>query len=264
MTLGDVCYRPLIEDMTWSYSRITCFDDCPYKWFMKYILEIKEEPQFYASYGSFMHKLLEMYYKGKISKEEMKTKFLFDFSSQVAGLRPSEAIVASYINKGINYLENFKELPYELVAVEDAIHFDIRGTPFVAVIDYIGRDADGLVIVDNKSRELKPRSKRKKPTANDQMIDDMLRQLYIYSAAVKFKYGEFPKKLCFNCFKNGQFIEEDFKEDKYTATIDWAMRKIEAIKKAETEDFYPYIDFFMCHYLCGLSSECCYWEDRGR
>ena len=36
--MGDICYAPLIDDMTWSYSRVKSFEDCPYKWFLKYIV----------------------------------------------------------------------------------------------------------------------------------------------------------------------------------------------------------------------------------
>ena len=70
--MGDVSYRPLIEDMTWSFSRIECFNDCPYRWFLRYIKKYPETPQFYSSYGSFMHKLIEQYYKGEITKDEMQ------------------------------------------------------------------------------------------------------------------------------------------------------------------------------------------------
>lgn len=260
--MSDACYRPLIEDMTWSYSRITCFEDCPYRWYMKYISGMNEKPMFYSSYGKFMHKLIEMYYKGKITKDEMKTKFLFDFSSEVQGDRPSEKIVASYIQKGIDYLDGFSDFPYEAVAVEDRVTFDLDGIPFVGAIDYVGKDDSGYVIIDNKSRELKQRSTRKKPTQKDIELDDMLKQLYVYSAAIKSKYGELPKKLCFNCFKNQQFIEEDFDKKKYEEVIDWVKRSVDSIAGSEAEDFYPNIEFFGCHYICGLSDECCYWNDR--
>ena len=50
------------------------------------------------------------------------------------------------------------------------------------VIDLVGRsDTGGLVIVDHKSRALKPRSKRKKPTKTNQELDEYLRQLYLYA-----------------------------------------------------------------------------------
>lgn len=93
--MGEVNYKPIIQDMTWSYSRIKSFNDCPYRWFLKYIhphqlirsvfggerpskadidaayvrseiekadvgllyayLGIKRKEMFFASYGTFMH-----------------------------------------------------------------------------------------------------------------------------------------------------------------------------------------------------------------
>lgn len=259
--MGEVIYRPLIEDMTWSYSRITCFEDCRYRWFMRYLKDMSEEPQFYASYGSFMHELIERFYRGDLKKEELKTEFLLGFSNKVLGKRPSKKTVANYIEKGINYLEGFQEFPYSMVAVEDEIHFDIDGIPFIGFIDYLGYE-NGYVVIDNKSRELKPRSNRKKPTKKDLELDDMLKQLYVYSAGVKSKYGEFPRKLCFNCFKNQEFIEEDFTIDRYNNTIDWVKKTVEEIKSTESEDFYPNVEFFGCYYICGLSDDCCYWQQR--
>lgn len=71
--MGNMCYKPLIDDMTWSYSRIEAFNDCPYRFFLRYIKRHKETDKFYASFGSFMHKLLEQYYKGELKQEDMVT-----------------------------------------------------------------------------------------------------------------------------------------------------------------------------------------------
>ena len=90
----------------------------------------------------------------------------------------------------------------------------------------------------------------------------MLVQLYIYAAAVKYKYGEFPKTLCFNCFRTGVFIEEPFVLEKYYDAINWVKDNIETIKQAS--DFSPWLDFFACTYICGYSNECCYWQEGGR
>lgn len=35
--MGEINYAPLIDDMVWSYSRIKAFEDCPYRWYLKYI-----------------------------------------------------------------------------------------------------------------------------------------------------------------------------------------------------------------------------------
>lgn len=50
-------YEHIIDQMTWSYSRIKAFDDCPYRWFLKYIKCEPGSEMFFASYGSFMHEL---------------------------------------------------------------------------------------------------------------------------------------------------------------------------------------------------------------
>ena len=205
--MKEVSYRPLIEGMKWSYSRLTSFEDCPYRWFLKYICKETEKPQFYSSYGTLVHKLIEQYYRGKLSKDEMLTQFLLNFSKKVQGERPSDTIVQKYITSGVDYLRNFKAFPFEMVDVEKRIDFDVHGIPFVGVIDYIGTKNGELYIIDNKSRDLKPRSKRKKPTVKDGELDEMLRQLYLYSVAVKQVYGMFPKALCFNCFKTGSPVD---------------------------------------------------------
>ncbi|MBP5462717.1 MAG: PD-(D/E)XK nuclease family protein [Lachnospiraceae bacterium] len=261
--MGEISYKPLVEDMTWSYSRIECFNDCPYRFFLKYIRHCDEKPQFYSSYGSFMHKLLEQYYRGELTKEEMQTKFLFDFSKEVQGIRPQESTVRKYIEAGIEYLRGFNPLPFKMIDVEKEVRFEIGGRPFVGFIDYIGEKDGELYIVDNKSRDLKPRSGKAKQTAKDKELDEMLKQLYVYAAAVKQEYGRFPKYLCFNCFKTNTFIEEEFNENKFTETIEWITKSIEDIvDSADNEDFYPNVEFFGCYYICGVSDDCLFWEMR--
>ena len=207
-----------------------------------------------------MHKLLEKYYKGELNKEEMQTKFLFDFSKEVQGPRPQESTVRKYIDLGLRYLEQFQPFPFNMIDVEKRVEFKIQGRPFIGFIDYLGEKNGELYIVDNKSRELKPRSKRATPTVKDKELDEMLKQLYIYSAAIKEEYGKFPKSLCFNCFKNQTFIEEPFNMAAYERAIQWALSEIESIEGVE--DFYPSIDYFGCYYICGVHDDCCYWEMR--
>lgn len=260
--MGNVSYRPLLEDMVWSYSRIECYHDCPYRFFLKYIDKSPESPLFYSSYGLFMHRILEQYYKGELKKEDMKTKFLFGFQKEVQGERPKPSTVEKYISDGVSYLGGFQPFPCHTVAVEQRLPFNVNGIPFVCVIDYIGEENGELCIIDHKSRDMKPRSGRKKPTKTDEELDSMLRQLYLYSAAVKQHYGVLPKKLCFNTFRNDLLIEEPFSEKAYEQTLDWAKRSVEYI--IEEDDYYPNIEFFGCLFLCGFREECCYWKERCR
>lgn len=254
--MGDISYLPLIEDMTWSYSRIEAFSDCPYRFFLKYIHGSSEQDKFYATYGSLMHELIEEYYTEGISNDELCTRFLMRFPEKVIGERPSQDAATKYIMGGLEYLRSFKPFEYNVVGVEKKVEFQINGYPFVGFIDFLGELDGEYYIVDNKSRDLRPRSNRKKPTAKDRELDEMLRQLYLYSAAVKQEYGKFPKSLCFNCFRTGVFIEEPFKVEDYESAISWATENIEYIK--ESDDFHPSIDYFACRYICGVSDDCVY------
>ena len=48
--MGEISYAPLIEDMVWSYSRIKAFDDCPYRWYLKYIRHLHGKDMFFSDY----------------------------------------------------------------------------------------------------------------------------------------------------------------------------------------------------------------------
>lgn len=207
-----------------------------------------------------MHKLLQMYYNGLLNKEELPIKFLVDFQKEVQGELPQESTVEKYVKQGILYLKEFEPFKYKTLGVEKKVEFKIGDSNFIGYIDFLGEKDGELVIIDNKSRDLKPRSKRSKPTLKDIELDDMLRQLYIYAGAVQQEYGKFPKLLCFNCFKSNTFIEEPFLDNKYEEAVEWAKNNIESIK--ESSDFPPFIDFFACKYLCGVDSYCEY-KDMG-
>lgn len=252
--MGNICYKPLIEDMVWSYSRADTFEDCPHRWFLRYIKGHKDIDMFYASYGKFMHKLIEQYYRGEITKEQMLRRYYADFRTEVVGYRPKESIVKSYIDGGADYLRSFSEFPFNMVDVERYVEFSIDGIPFVGYIDYVGEKDGEFYIVDNKSRNMKPRSKRKKPTKNDAEIDKMLRQLYIYSVAIEQTYGKLPKALCLNCFRSGTFIEEPFDNDAFENAKQWA---VGVVRKAEQEqDFNPVMNMFGCFWICGVHNHC--------
>lgn len=258
--MGEISYKPLIQDMTWSFSRMSSFEDCPYAWYLKYIADEEEDPMFFSSYGSFIHKLLAAYYSGEIPKSRMLVEYLTKFGDAVTGFRPKEETVAGYVADGAAYLKNFTPLPYKTVDVEKKVTFGIGRHSFVGFVDLVMEDGDDLIIVDHKSRSLKERSRRKLPTQNDLLIDEMLKQLYLYSIPMETLYGRLPKYLVFNCFRNGVLIKEPFCADKFEETKRWAVKTVEEIEVEE--DFDPNIDFFKCRYLCGLHDKCVYYDVR--
>lgn len=250
----EISYKPLIEDMTWSFSRVESFCDCPYRWYLKYIRRFEDEDKFFATYGSFMHSLIERYYKGELTKDGMLLAFLRDFSKEVRGIRPPGATLVNYIDDGKRFLQNFEPFEMNMVAVEKEVKFQIDGIPFVGYIDYLGERDGELYIIDHKSRNLKPRTNRKKPTISDVELDERLKQLYLYSEAIYNEFGKYPSYLCFNCFREGIFIKEPFLEDAFQNAKAWAVSTIHEIEEENVFTAEP--EFFRCVYLCGVRDYC--------
>lgn len=146
-----------------------------------------------------------------------------------------------------------------MIATEEEVKVDICGVHFVGFIDLLEMDSEGnYIIVDHKSKLLRERSGRAKPTVYDKELDKYLRQLYLYAHFVKEKYGKFPSKLCFNCFRSQKRIEEPFNEDRYNEVIAWATESIRNIQ--EKREFEPTPDWFFCQNLCDCSESCEYKE----
>lgn len=214
---------------------------------------------FYSSYGSFIHKILERYLTGECTADEMVPMFFQEYEEQMIGERPQQSTVEKYIKNAIDFLESFRGFGLTTIAVEKYVEFYIGKVKMCGYIDYIGRDEDGrLYIVDHKARELKQRSKRKKPTQKDVEIDEILRQLYLYSAAIFQESGEYPSYLCINAYRSGEFIKEPFCEEKLHEICASVEREVEAIM--DESDFYPKVDYYKCRYLCGYHDTCEYYQ----
>lgn len=207
-----------------------------------------------------MHEILKKYYTGELPKESLPSEFLLGYKKTVCGMRPSDTVAASYVKDAVTYLRSIEPSPYKILSVEDRFDFQIGGHPFIGYIDLLGEKDGALYIVDHKSRAaLKERSGRKKPTTSDLLLDDMLKQLYIYSSAVYQRYGKLPDYLCFNCYRTGNFVKERFDAHAYAEALTWAEETIKKIESAADNCMFdPKQDYFRCRYLCGLSGHCEY------
>ena len=261
--MGDVIYAPLISGMTWSFSRIKQFESCPYAWYLKYICELTpDREQFFSSYGLFMHSLLEQGFSGKSDRDRLVLRYLLGFNNHVHGLAPNSKVFANYFIDGLAYLRNMTLPAFRVLATEQKVRYQIGNIRMLGFIDLLGQDETGLILLDHKSRSLKERSGRKKPTLGDRELDEYMKQLYLYAAAVKQARGVFPTQLCFNCFRKNLLIKERFDEQIYHQTEQWLTDMVQKI--TYTTDFPPNWEYFKCNYLCDMSGHCEYHEMNSR
>ena len=249
------------EDFVWSYSRIKSFEDCPYGWLLKYIKRLKGKEQFFSQYGSFNHLIHELYYSGDLTESETADYYLFNFTDFVTAKAPSLKIYEKYFKAGANYWKNFSDRRDDVVGVEEEVEFTLDGKKFTGFVDLV-RQNDKLSIVDHKSRDLKPRSGKSKPTASDKELDAYFRQLYLYSVPIAEKFSQNIEELSFNCFKENLIIKELFDEHKFEEAKQWALDNIQKI--TNNEEWKPKLDWFKCKYICDMSDECEYFEMLGK
>lgn len=217
---------------------------------------------FFAEYGSFIHSILCDFYTGEVSSRDAELRYLCGFKRNVQGRAPSHEVFTNYFNQGLSFIKNLQKFDGEVICAERPVEFDVGGFPFIGFVDMICKDRnEDLCVVDHKSRALKPRSKRKKPTLHDTELDQYLRQLYLYSIPVHEMYGEYPKNLIFNCYRTGNMIVEPFRKEGLEEAKQWALNSIGEIRS--TSKWNPCPDFFKCRYLCSLNGCCEYFQMMG-
>lgn len=256
-------YSLITSGMTWSYSRISSFDNCPYKFFLTYIMPSDKISLFFSGYGSFIHELLASYYRGERTREDIVAEYLTGFRSHVMGRAPDQKIFSNYFQQGLSHLKGITKPSQQIIGVENEVSFQVGGYPFVGYIDLLLRNEENgdITILDHKSRNLKRRSMRAKPTKTDEELDRYLRQLYLYSIPVKDTYKVFPSYLMFNCYRTGAVIREPFSVSAFNAAVDWAAQSVDAI--IHTDDFHPCMDYYFCRYICDVHDRCEYYAIQG-
>ena len=253
------------EDYKWSYSRVSKYSDCKYAWFLKYIEDAETEELFFSQFGKFVHKIYAEILLGNLAKENAVEYFLANYRREVTAKAPTDKTFSSYFNSGLAAMKNVDEFlneikDYEIVGVEIPVEFEVCGAKFVGIIDLLLKDKDeNYIIVDHKSRTLKPRSK-KRTLKSDKELDEYLEQLYLYADAVNEIYGKYPTELWFHCYRNtdNKIIKEKYSDDTAVAVEFKTFAQIEEIKMNET--WTPNCDWFSCTNLCECHGECEYYQ----
>lgn len=235
---------------TYSFSKIHHFYDCPLSFYHHYYLEDKTlESHGTSEFGSFMHSILEKYEKGELKLEELTQYYEDNYednvkSSFVLSLSRnfSKDFSYDYYISGLDYLSNFQGFnDWQILEAEYEFN-EIIENKFILTgkIDLIARDKDGSIIIcDHKSKK-KFNSKKERA--------EYTKQLYLYSYAVYQKYGEFPKKLIFNMFRQDKKEEIDFNMEDYISTLDWLKNSVVEIE--DCIDFYAKYGTFYCMNFC--------------
>ena len=249
----------------WSYSRVTCFDHCKYEFYLNYIVHddnlYLSEGNYYAEVGSYVHKILAMIFDGELKLDDAIQYYIDHYDENIcyqamqSTMDKNYMLIAEYFaNLELDWIEN-----YEIIGVELEAKFKVEDYDFIGYIDLLLRDKrDGkFVVLDHKSSPYPfTKSGSVKKTAKES-FELYKKQMYLYCHAVKQLYGDFPKEMTWNHFKDkGQLATIPFVKSEYQETMKWFLDSLKEIE--QEKDFEPTEEFFYCHNLCNFRNSCEY------
>ena len=185
----------------YSYSKLSCFEQCPFKYKLRYIEKIKPEiePIIEIHLGKTVHDSLEWLYN-KVKKNKIPTaeELIQHYSKNWQDTYKPEFVITDkkltqkdYFNKGVGFLLNYymEHKPFDdnTLETEKKILFNLGNSQILGYIDRIAYDENKkeYVIHDYKTSGSLP---TKEKIDND-------RQLSIYSLAVQELFGKQERSL---------------------------------------------------------------------
>ena len=258
-------YKENIDDMRWSYSRVTCYDHCPYSFYLKYIInddsQYLAEGNFYAEIGSYVHSILEKIFNGELTVDDAPQYYMEHYDDNVFYTTRQSAMDKAYESCADYFASvDFEWLKdFEILGVEKEINISINGYRFVGYIDLLLRhnETKEIYVVDHKSSAYPFKKDGKsvlKKSEND--FKKYCRQMYLYCKAIQDEYGEYPKWIVWNHFKDQKIAKIPFIEEEYYEALQWF---IETISRIESDtNFEANVEFFYCTQLCEFRSNCEY------
>lgn len=245
-------YKFLIENMTFSFSRLSSYHQCPYQFKLQYIDCEDGIQNFFSDFGTLCHSILERYLKGELEIYELSATYEKEFKEAVSHKAPPNKYVdlnESYFQQGKDYFDTFEGLKYEIVAVEKEICINIDGIKFTGFIDALIKDKNGdYAIIDHKSSDPK--------SANSEKAKEYWKQMTLYSIGIFDEYGVYPKVLNINAFRKQQWFSKELEETSVEEAKKWVIDTVD--KLMNEEDWLPKSDFYFCNWLCNFRNFCPY------
>ena len=225
LSVKDIQRR--IQKMTWSFSRLRAYDQCPEMFYRSYILHEPRQENAFNQYGSFCHSIYERFFKGDLFSFECGSVFRREWALYVTEDFPvfsKKDMESSWFEAAENAFDSIEDLPdyFRVAGVEMPVSVNLtlgsRTLPFRGVVDLLLLDTrnGSYHIVDHKSHS-RFRSAREK--------NEYARQLYLYAYALR-ENGTIPpgvlRSLSFNLFRAGCVETFAASEEKEMEAISWA------------------------------------------
>ena len=248
---------------TYSHSKVSIFENCPYQYKLKYIdrVEVDMQTTIEAFMGDIVHRTLEKLYKDKKFKKLVSKSTLLKFYKDTWEKEYSEDILIvkdglkadNYKKMGMKFVEDYynRMKPFDQITIlgletQDRMTLP-NGDQWHVRIDKLGCDPEGNYFVC----DYKTNSRMK-----DQEEADSDRQLALYSVWVKDKFKDAKSvKLIWHMLAFDKDAVSERTEEQLQKLQGDVVDLINQIKKAEEEKNFPTNVTGLCSY-CVYKSMC--------
>lgn len=258
-------YAKIINKMTFSFSRLHSYEQCPYIFYLKYIEGREGESNFYAANGKCMHEVFEKIFKRELPIEDCTEYYAELYDTICEETRPST--MAATFEKCMDYLcvmEDIDLNKYEIIGVELELRFKIGKYNFVGYADLVVRNRENgeVIIVDHKQADKFMKKDGVTPLSNQkENFEAYKKQMYLYCKGLKDCFELNTDKLVWHHFKcMGETTKIAYKQEEFDETIQWALDTISKIKKDKV--FESKESFLMCTQLCDYRNDCEYRNEE--
>jgi hypothetical protein len=233
---------------TYSFSRLTSWHTCKGAWNRNYNLNDKGEDNWFSRFGTLGHHVLEKVDRKEMAPEQALQEWTSRYKAEVllgADSHEFQWMMKRY-RGACDFFAGFTGWRTEPVWIEEHVEID-RGTfKFQGYVDRLSILPSG----DYSMQDYKS-SKR----YEGKELKEKARQMYLYSAAVKERFGVFPKNLIFFHFFQNIPVIIPFKEADYVEAWEWAAKTVAEIEAYDGD--YPLTDNkYFCKAICNYRNDC--------
>ncbi len=129
-------YQDQLDRMTWSFSRLNAYHQCPYGWKLHYLDHVEQVGSGFADWGSLCHSIFEDYEKGNLLDFELLDAYEDRYPRYMHNeFPPTRGIPLAdrYYERGRELFASFPGFSesWEVLGVELEVAFEIEGKKFL-------------------------------------------------------------------------------------------------------------------------------------
>jgi hypothetical protein len=242
--------------MTHSFSSVETFEHCKYAYKLTYIDKVERKNNFWGAYGTYVHKIIELFFKDKLEFYDLSSYFEKNFKKNITIYPPGFIKMDSYYAGGLEFFNkfNFNKNKCEIMYIEEKFETVYKGEKIVVKPDLVlKRKTDNkTILIDYKTG-----SRYKNKKIDKDKHASHLHQMYLYSYFLWDIKNIAIDEIHIWHVKEGEIEKIMFDPNLAQETIEWFWGIIEKIKN---EEFFEYNNksSFWCNSICSVKDDCEY------